>query len=150
MGAFLSKKKATEHSTRIIVYASKENSSIDIIECEIKFLKVQPYYPEYYIDRARLRSFDDWPKKLNQKPDDMSDAGFYYTQKDDRVICFCCGLGLHSWDENDDPWEQHALHQVNCEYLLTMKGTDYIESIKSKFPVDEHDTINLSTLFKED
>lgn len=90
-----------------------------------------PDYPEYAIESARLRSFDDWPKTLKQKPKQLSDAGFFYTQKGDRVICFSCGGGLRDWDENDDPWEQHALWFSKCEYLKLVKGPEFIERVKA-------------------
>lgn len=71
------------------------------------------------------------------------------TQKDDRAICFCCGGGVRKWEEDDDAWEQHALYYDTCAYLRLMKGLKYIESIKEKFAVDEHDFTDLSILFQE-
>lgn len=80
-----------------------------------------------------MQSFDVWPKTLKQTPEQLSAAGFFYTHKHDRVICICCGGGLHSWEEDDDPWEQHALHYGTCEYLQLVKGLEYIVSVKGKF-----------------
>lgn len=91
-----------------------------------------PDHPEYAIESARIRSFEDWPKTMKQKPQELSDAGFFYTQKGDRVKCFSCGGGLKDWDENDVPWEQHALHFSKCDYLKLVKGEDYIHSTKEK------------------
>lgn len=101
------------------------------VEQETQTLK-HPDFPEFAIEAARLRSFDDWPKTIKQKPQQLSDAGFFYTQKGDRVRCFSCAGGLRDWDENDDPWEQHALWFSNCEYLKLMKGQEYIDTIKAK------------------
>lgn len=28
----------------------------------------------------------------------------------DRVLCFCCGGGVKSWQPEEDPWEEHAKH----------------------------------------
>ncbi|KAJ6642032.1 Death-associated inhibitor of apoptosis 1 [Pseudolycoriella hygida] len=91
-----------------------------------------PDHPEYAIEAARFRSFEDWPKTMKQKPQDLSDAGFFYTQKGDRVKCFSCGGGLRDWDEYDVPWEQHALWFSKCEYLKLIKGQSYIDSILEK------------------
>lgn len=91
-----------------------------------------PDHPEYAIESARFRSFEDWPKTMKQKPQELSDAGFFYTQKGDRVKCFSCGGGLRDWDENDVPWEQHALWFSKCEYLKLIKGQEYIDSILEK------------------
>lgn len=120
---------------------------VDILKRDAPILDKQPDFPEYYISRARLRSFDGWPKTLNQTSEQLSAAGFFYTQKDDRVICFCCGGGLYNWQEQDDPWEQHALHYGHCDYLNVMKGSDYITSIKEKLAIDE--PIDLSAPFEE-
>lgn len=60
-----------------------------------------PEYPEFAIESVRLRSFTDWPKALNQKPGELSEAGFFYTNRGDRVICFSCGGGLRDWNRGD-------------------------------------------------
>lgn len=119
---------------------------VDVIENEISKLEGAPEFVEYYLYKARLQTFDEWPKNRKQTPGQLSTAGFFYTKKDDRVICFCCGQGLYQWEEVDDPWEQHALYRESCEYLHLVKGSDYIASVKEKFAVDEPD---LSALFIE-
>ncbi|XP_055531022.1 death-associated inhibitor of apoptosis 1 [Wyeomyia smithii] len=86
----------------------------------------RPEYPNYAIEAKRLESYDDWPKFMKQKPKELSDAGFFYTGKSDRVKCFSCGGGLKDWEAEDEPWEQHAMWYSHCEYLKLMKGEDYI------------------------
>lgn len=125
----------------------KKEGDTDIMEYESPILNVRPDFPEYYMERARLQSFDTWPKTLPQTPEQLSTAGFFHTQKDDRVICFCCGGGLYNWQEQDDPWEQHALHYGHCDYLYVMKGSDYVTIIKEKYSNDE--PMDLSALFEE-
>lgn len=90
-------------------------------------------FPEFAIETIRLRTFDDWPKIMKQKPEAMSDAGFFYTQISDRVLCFSCGGGICKWEENDDPWEQHAIWYSKCEYLLLVKGPEYVATTIKKF-----------------
>ncbi|CRK95837.1 CLUMA_CG009286, isoform A [Clunio marinus] len=89
----------------------------------------RPEHPEFAVEAKRLESYEDWPKTMRQKPQQLSDAGFYYTGKGDRVCCFSCGGGLKDWEENDDPWEQHAMWYGKCEYLKLMKGADFIENM---------------------
>jgi baculoviral IAP repeat-containing protein 7/8 len=89
----------------------------------------RPEHPEFALETQRIKSFEDWPKTIKQKPAQLSDAGFYYTGKGDRVCCFSCGGGLKDWEENDQPWEQHAMWYNKCEYLKLMKGAEYIASI---------------------
>lgn len=55
-------------------------------ECILKF-------PEFEEKKARLQSYKNWPKNLKQEPEQLSEAGFFYTQRRDRVICFDCGGG---------------------------------------------------------
>jgi len=89
-----------------------------------------PHCAEFAIESRRVRSFDDWPKTMRQSPKDLSDAGFFYTLRGDKVKCFSCGGGLRDWEENDVPWEQHALWFSDCEYLKLVKGQNYIDSIR--------------------
>lgn len=89
----------------------------------------RPEHPEFAVEAKRTESYKDWPKTMRQKPQQLSDAGFYYTGKGDRVCCFSCGGGLKDWEENDDPWEQHAMWYGKCEYLKLMKDADFIEKM---------------------
>ncbi|TDG50392.1 hypothetical protein AWZ03_003297 [Drosophila navojoa] len=88
-----------------------------------------PEYPEYAIESARLRSFEDWPRNMKQKPQQLAEAGFFYTGVGDRVRCFSCGGGLKDWDDNDEPWEQHALWLGQCRFLKLIKGQLFIDSV---------------------
>lgn len=40
-----------------------------------------PKYPYYAAANARSRSFDTWPHALNQKLQEMVDAGFLYRER---------------------------------------------------------------------
>lgn len=91
----------------------------------------RPKYPEFAFESARKRSFDKWPSSIKQSPEEMCDAGFFYTQRNDTVRCFSCGGGLRDWLDGDIPWEQHALWHSECDYLNLLKGQEYIDSIKN-------------------
>uniref|UniRef100_A0AAG5DBL7 RING-type domain-containing protein n=1 Tax=Anopheles atroparvus TaxID=41427 RepID=A0AAG5DBL7_ANOAO len=86
----------------------------------------RPEYPTYAIEADRMKSYEDWPTSLKQKPKQLSDAGFFYTGKSDRVKCFSCGGGLKDWEQDDEPWQQHAIWYSNCHYLQLMKGPEFI------------------------
>ena len=96
-------------------------------------------HPEYRTDASRLASFEDWPKALNQKPSELSHAGFYYTGKGDKVICFACGGGMKDWEPNDVPWEQHAICYSDCQYLNRMKGA-FVKPVRVRFIVTHEET----------
>lgn len=105
-------------------------------------------HPDYRKITDRLKSFEEWPKSMRQKPAELSDAGFFYLGKGDQVKCFSCGGGLKDWEEDDVPWEQHAMWYDKCPYLNEVKSADYIQSVKQKFETkDEQSTedINNST-----
>ncbi|XP_037931018.1 death-associated inhibitor of apoptosis 1 [Teleopsis dalmanni] len=102
---------------------------------------VYPEYPEYAIETARVRSFAEWPRNMKQKPEELSRAGFFYTGVGDRVKCYSCGGGLKDWEDNDDPWEQHALWLSKCRFLKLIKGQSYIDNIIAKYKSKETDEI---------
>lgn len=88
----------------------------------------KPEHPEFALETQRLNSYEDWPKTMKQKSQELSDAGFFYTGKGDKVACFSCGGGLKDWEERDVPWEQHAMWYSTCEYLKLMKGMEYVNA----------------------
>lgn len=92
----------------------------------------RPLHPEFSVEAKRFETFDDWPKTMRQKPQQLSDAGFFYTGKGDKVCCFSCGGGLKDWEENDDPWEQHGMWYGKCEYLKLMKSQAFLDEMKLK------------------
>lgn len=91
-----------------------------------------PVYANYSTVEARLKSFKEWPKSMRQTPDQLSEAGFFYTGKGDQTVCFSCGGGLKDWDKDDDPWEQHARWFSKCSYVSMVKGRQYISEVCSR------------------
>ncbi|KAE8750037.1 inhibitor of apoptosis 2, partial [Frankliniella occidentalis] len=45
-----------------------------------------PRNPIYATVESRLRTYDNWPTDVTQKPDDLAAAGFYYTGKNHTVL----------------------------------------------------------------
>lgn len=91
-----------------------------------------PAHPEKFSFEARLATFGSWPKSMKQTPKELADAGFYYLGAGDQTICFHCGGGLKDWEQNDSPWEQHALWFPKCSYVYLRKGSEYIQEVKEK------------------
>ncbi|KAF4514119.1 UNVERIFIED_CONTAM: hypothetical protein B566_EDAN019123 [Ephemera danica] len=91
-----------------------------------------PRHPEHITIQSRLKSFELWPPSMKQTPDMLAEAGFFYKEVGDRVICFQCGGGLHTWGNEDDPWEEHAKWFPNCSYLILKKGIQFTESVKKQ------------------
>ena len=93
-----------------------------------------PYNPHMVNSDERLQSFTKtWPVKGHVTPREMADAGFYYLDDSDRVICFYCGGGLKNWEPNDNPWYEHAKWFPLCEYVLKKQGVDYVKDITLKY-----------------
>jgi baculoviral IAP repeat-containing protein 7/8 len=93
-----------------------------------------PKHPIYSSKFVRLESyFEKWPKSLKQTPDQLSDAGFFYSGTGDGVICFYNGCSLKDWTENDDPWKEHAYWFENCPYVLLKKGKEFVQMVISEF-----------------
>ena len=57
----------------------------------------------YY--RDRVSSFETWPVQLLQDKHSLASARFYYTNKDDLVKCFSCGLRLGDWLKDNNVWK---------------------------------------------
>ncbi|XP_032283592.1 baculoviral IAP repeat-containing protein 3 [Phoca vitulina] len=83
---------------------------------------------------ARLRTFCSWPSHVPVRPEQLATAGFYYTGHSDDVKCFCCDGGLRCWESGDDPWVEHAKWFPRCEYLIHIKGQEFISQIQASYP----------------
>jgi baculoviral IAP repeat-containing protein 7/8 len=85
--------------------------------------------------KTRLESFKDWPKSLKQKPTALAEAGFFYKGIGDQTMCFECGGGLKDWEDDDDPWEQHAIWFPECKFLVATKGREFVEQVQAKLKI---------------
>lgn len=74
-------------------------------------------YSLFALKSMRLLSFQTWLSYMSQKPEDLAEAGFFYTGVGDRTMCFHCGGGLKDWEENDEPVQEHALWFSQCAYI---------------------------------
>ncbi|XP_049814079.1 putative inhibitor of apoptosis [Schistocerca nitens] len=76
-----------------------------------------PASPQYCSRTARQESFQNWSKDLPVQPEQLVEAGFFYTGTGDSTACFYCGGGLRDWEVGDDPWQQHTFWYPHCKYL---------------------------------
>ncbi|KAL1781661.1 baculoviral IAP repeat-containing protein 3 [Sigmodon hispidus] len=83
---------------------------------------------------ARVRTFFNWPSSALVHPQQLASAGFYYTGHSDDVKCFCCDGGLRCWEFGDDPWVEHAKWFPRCDYLVRIKGQDFIGQVQAGYP----------------
>ncbi|GJQ74489.1 hypothetical protein Trydic_g21358 [Trypoxylus dichotomus] len=98
---------------------------------------------------ARFATFDDWPISMKQSGKAMAQAGFYYTGNGDKAICFSCGLGVHKWEETDDPWVEHAKWSPYCQYILKEKGQKFVQDVLNNQKNKDEDLKKSSTKNEE-
>lgn len=80
-----------------------------------------PSYPTYATLEARLESYKTWPHFAIPKPDALSDAGFFYTGKQDETVCYHCGGRLRDWLDRQLPWVEHLMWFPKCSYVIAAK-----------------------------
>ncbi|XP_018594587.2 baculoviral IAP repeat-containing protein 7-A-like [Scleropages formosus] len=93
-------------------------------------LSAQPAHPRLASEDARRSTFVGWPPGGAVGPEALVPAGFFYTGHNDNVKCFHCDGSLRNWEPGDDPWKEHAKWFPRCEFLLQVKGLEYVRSIQ--------------------
>jgi len=80
----------------------------------VNMFQFKPCHPDmmYYISREQ--SFKNWPSQLVQKPKELIQNGFFYTDIGDRVTCFYCGITLKQWEKDDLVEHEHLKWEQNC------------------------------------
>ncbi|KAE8635951.1 hypothetical protein XENTR_v10002794 [Xenopus tropicalis] len=83
-------------------------------------------------EESRLGTYKGWPLYAAANPRALAQAGFYFTGGRDIVQCFSCEGCLGNWEENDDPWKEHAKWFPECVFLRSEKSeaeiSDYIDN----------------------
>ncbi|KAK3585157.1 hypothetical protein CHS0354_034289 [Potamilus streckersoni] len=102
-------------------------------------------HPHYSTLTSRLESFRGWPSVAVPKPSQLAAAGLYYVGVEDCVRCFYCGGGLRSWEEGDDPWEEHARWYHNCAFLKQFKGEDFVLTQLAGINMRSEDTLDMES-----
>ncbi|CAF3902218.1 unnamed protein product [Rotaria sp. Silwood2] len=72
------------------------------------------------LQQVRRRTFSHWPHCTVPSSAQMIEAGFFYCNVCDRVICIYCNLICQQWTPyTDDPCELHKTLSPNCIYVRT-------------------------------
>ena len=69
------------------------------------------------LEHVRLRTFRDWPSKASVFPEDLAQAGFYYTGKWTTTFCFQCGVQVEEWFPGDVPLDKHLRRAPHCLFI---------------------------------
>jgi len=100
-----------------------------------------PKHRGYISLPQRIRSFDKLKRTnlLKKKKIKFARAGFFHAPDrsldDDTVTCFYCDESIYVWEENDNPFIEHAVVSPFCTYLILNKGTKFIDECKNS-PLD--------------
>ncbi|XP_062600081.1 baculoviral IAP repeat-containing protein 3-like [Saccostrea cucullata] len=65
----------------------------------------------------RVATFSSFPRASSVSTIRLAKEGFYYTGKEDTVVCFACGQQRHGWEPADNPREIHQQISPNCPFL---------------------------------
>uniref|UniRef100_T1HSP8 RING-type domain-containing protein n=1 Tax=Rhodnius prolixus TaxID=13249 RepID=T1HSP8_RHOPR len=107
-------------------------SGVSVRDTRIEGHRV-PTNPKYSTFESRVRTFANWPSTVSQKPEQLAEAGFYFTGNRDKVRCFHCDGGLQLWEKDDVPWLEHAKWFSDCGFVLLTKGQEFIEEAIKTF-----------------
>lgn len=68
---------------------------------------------------SRLLTFSDWPIRTHVWPQQLSNAGFYYTREGTTVRCATCGVKtvVDNWKRLEKPEVVHFKLNSNCEFV---------------------------------
>ena len=102
-----------------------------------------PVHTQFASEAVRLSSFQDWPPGLRQKKEVMASAGLFYIGRSDHVKCFYCDGGLKEWQEEDDPWVEHAGWFHGCGFVKLVKGEEFIQRCRATVTSNLVSTSNL-------
>ena len=86
--------------------------------------------PEMHSLAARMSTFDDWSHPVSKNS--LAVAGFYSLKQNHFVSCFHCGVILESWEEDDDPFFEHARWAPKCQYVILTRGQVFVDMCQKK------------------
>ncbi|KAJ8313569.1 hypothetical protein KUTeg_008130 [Tegillarca granosa] len=102
----------------------------DVLQQQYGITQSKPKYQQYAVKAHRLSTFRNFPLDITQTPEELAEAGFFFSGKDDVVYCYHCGQGLRAWEPEDDVWVEHARWSPDCVHLLNCKGKEFVRMVK--------------------
>ncbi|XP_052072270.1 uncharacterized protein LOC127710457 isoform X2 [Mytilus californianus] len=91
-----------------------------------------PRYSTYKSMGKRLKSFKGWTSIVKQTPEDLANAGFFYSGKDDTVQCFFCAGIIWQWNDSDVPIEEHKRLFPACPFITKIYERSHQTTENSK------------------
>ena len=102
-------------------------------------------------ESLRLETFKDFPPDNKQYCTRLAKAGFYYTGHGDEVTCFCCGIRVKDWEENDLPDEIHLARSPICTFTsLNISVTSHLHRpLRETGDTDQRESVAASGCSEE-
>lgn len=128
-------------STRVIrVTEEKSNNTLEKATIALQYGKYAsdklPIASRLSSFTARFSTFEKWPEGIPVDKEQLANAGFYYTDKNDSVQCFHCGGVLRRWTESSDPWEEHRRWFPRCQYLANISSLSIFVALVEEKKID--------------
>ncbi|XP_053404438.1 putative inhibitor of apoptosis [Mercenaria mercenaria] len=79
--------------------------------------RVPPQISMQY-EMLRFCTLRSYPKENKPYITRIAQAGFYYANNGDEVVCYCCARRKSNWSESDIPVEVHRQMNPNCRFLV--------------------------------
>lgn len=138
-------------STRVIkVTEERTNSVLELSTIALQYGKYStakiPLSNRLSSFTSRFSTFEKWPEGIPVDKEQLTNAGFYYTEKNDSVQCFHCGGVLRRWTASCDPWEEHRRWFPLCQYLANISSLCIFADLMEKNKID----LNVTDLKKGD
>jgi len=123
-------------STNLTSSGRQSHSSRSLSTANQIFSCSNPVNPHMRSLESRLSTFrSGWQaSRVRASPKQLAESGLYFLGERDRTKCWYCNGGLQNWEFNDDPWFEHAKWFPTCDFLLQMKGPDYVHDVDRRFP----------------
>ena len=128
-------RRYTKYPVFFFTYKSSHTLARNDVSNDLDSLSTCPnaIHPDMCDFEIRLDTFLCWEGEA--RPDELAISGFFYTGVRDAVTCWCCNGGLRFWENEDDPFFEHAKWYPHCEYLLQHEGPEYVREIMSQFQI---------------
>lgn len=102
----------------------------DTLQDQYGIMQNKPKYQDFAVKARRLATYRNFPPEIIQTPEELAEAGFFFSGKNDVVYCFFCGQGLRAWEPEDDVWIEHARWSPQCVHLLNCKGREFVDLVQ--------------------
>nr|BAH72482.1 ACYPI001005 [Acyrthosiphon pisum] len=110
----------------------KNSKKVQDLLDSVGILMQPPKHRDFATLEARLKSFEKCLIPLKQNIQTLCEVGFFYIGNgtNDQMLCYYCSQGLKDWEENDEPWTEHAKWAQSCSFVQLHKGQNFVDKVR--------------------